>query len=31
MIAAFCRLFRRRRDLSWQSSLRMLAFPVCIL
>lgn len=31
MIAAFCRLFRRRRDISWQSSLRMLAFPVCIL
>lgn len=31
MIAAFCRLFRRRRDLSWQSSLQMLVFPVCIL
>ena len=31
LIAAFCRLFRRRRDISWQSTLRMLAFPVCIL
>lgn len=31
IIAAFCRLFPRRQDISWQSSLRMLAFPVCIL
>ena len=31
MIAAFCRLFPRRRDISWQSTLRMLAFPVYIL
>lgn len=31
LIVVFCHIFRRRQDISWQSSMRMLAFPVCIL